>query len=205
MSVSETIKTSDDLREFLINYHSSIGSSKVRGIVIVPGGGGKSTIVKILEEKSIPCADIDTYWDVEQEKDRVAQMTTNWIKACKANDSIQRQQIENEYVLLKAQLSKSKWSNETTFDLLFVQTYEQASILLTNNICLALNLLPTVRLHHENLNKRSMNDFDVCQRQWQENHQQIPHIIYDTHLEFARLVHLFHHLIISFPSSTIIC
>ena len=169
MSSSNTIKTLDDLHAFSISFHSSVASSKLRGIAIVPGGGGKSTIIKIFEELSISCADIDTYWDVEQEKDRIEQMTMNWKEACEKNDSIHRQQIENEYVLLKARLSKSKWSNETIFDLLFVQTYEQASILLTNDTCIALNLLPTARLHHENLYRRSPNehppqDLDVCQR-----------------------------------------
>ena len=70
-----------------------------------------------------------------------------------------------------------------------------------NDTCLALNLLPTARLHHENLYKRAANqhppnDLNVCQRQWQENHERNPHILYDDFNEFHRLVILFHQIVL---------
>ena len=205
--MSEIIQSVDDLSAYLITSDSSISSSKVRGLIIVPGGGGKTTMIQILQEMSIPCADIDTYWDETEEKERVQQLTATWIEACEKNDSFQRHQIEDEYVLLKARLSKTKWSIENTFDLLFVQTYRQASILMTHDTCITLNLLPTARLHHQNLYQRSVDhhppkDMDVCQRQWQENDQQFPHIFYDNYEEFQRLVHLFHQYILRMRINT---
>ena len=105
----------------------------MRGLVIVPGGGGKSTIIKSLQETIVTCSDIDDYWDQQQERDKVQQLTVNWNGACKTDDLIRRQQIEDEYVLLKATLSKRKWLSESRFDLLFVQTYGQAAILMDND------------------------------------------------------------------------
>lgn len=190
--MSEIIESIDDLSPYVITSNSS---SKLRGLIIIPGGGGKTSTIKILH--GIPCADIDTYWDEREEKQRVEELTRTWITACEKNDSLQRQQIEDEYVLLKAQLSKSKWSIEKTFDLLFVQTFRQASLLMTNDPCIALNLLPTGRLHHQNLYQRSVDhhppkDMNVCQRQWQENVQYSPHIFYDNYEDLQRLINLFH-------------
>jgi len=202
MSSSNSIEIIDNLESFLIVSGSRELSSKVRGLVIVPGGGGKSTIIQNLQQTIVACTDIDEYWDQDQQKAKVQQLTIDWNEACNKNDFIQRQQIEDEYVLLKAKLSKTKWFNETKFNLLFVQTYGQASILMDNNTSIALNLLPTARLHHENLYKRAANqhppkDFDVCQRQWQENYERYPHILYDDFNEFSRLVILFHQFILS--------
>ena len=201
MSTSHIIKDIDDLNLFLIASDPRVLSSKVRGLVIVPGGGGKTTIIKSFQETIFPFSDIDDYWDQQQEKDKIQQLTADWNETCKKNELIRRQQIEDEYVLLKAELSKTKWLSESTTDLLFVQTYGQASILMANNTCVALNLLPTARLHHENLYKRAANqhppsDLDVCQHQWQENHEQYPQILYDDFNEFRRLVILFHQFLL---------
>jgi hypothetical protein len=202
MSSSNSIEIIDNLESFLIVSGSRELSSKVRGLVIVPGGGGKSTIIQNLQQTIVACTDIDEYWDQDQQKAKVQQLTIDWNEACNKNDFIQRQQIEDEYVLLKAKLSKTKWFNETKFNLLFVQTYGQASILMDNNASIALNLLPTVRLHHQNLYKRAAHQhppkhFDVCQRQWQENYERYPHSLYDDFNKFSRLVILFHQFILS--------
>jgi hypothetical protein len=201
-STSDTVKTIDDLNPFLITSDRRVVSSKVRGLVIVPGGGGKTTIIKDLQETIIACSDIDDYWEQQLEKDKVQQLTSDWNEACTKNDLLRRRQIEDEYVLLKAKLSKTKWLTEQTFDLLFIQTYEQASILMDDDNCIAINLLPTAGLHHENLYKRAIDqhppkDFDVCQRQWQENYKRYPHILYNDFNEFHRLVFLFHQFILA--------
>ncbi|CAF1049085.1 unnamed protein product [Didymodactylos carnosus] len=174
-------------------------NTRIRGLIIIPGGGGKTTLLSSLYTK-VACADIDDYWDQEQEQNRIQELTVDWKEACTNNNLTKRHQIEDEYVLLKAKLSKQKWSHDEMYDLLFVQTYAQASVLLDEN-CFALNLLPTARLHHSNLYRRAKSehppqDFDVCLTQWKEN-ELYSHVLYDTFEQLEKIVTLFHQFISS--------
>ncbi|CAF1333704.1 unnamed protein product [Rotaria sordida] len=199
---SDIIST-EDLLSSIITNESETTNNKIRALIIVPGGGGKTTLVNCLQSTNINCADIDYYWDQEKEKEYINKLTFEWKNAClDIKNREKRHQIEDEYVLLKSILSKEKWSNEYMLDILFVQTFKQASLLM-DKTCFSLNLLPTIKLHHHNLNLRSSSiehapdDFDVCIRQWKENEQHKPYVLYDNFEEFQHIVSLFHQFVLS--------
>ena len=175
-----------------------------RGLIIVPGGGGKSTFVEKCRSSSISCADIDQYWQSEKEKEeeKLRKMIDEWQVACLNPENLQRRRaLEDEFVLLKAELCREKWSGEEVIDLLFIQTVSQSSILLTDPCCSSLNLLPTESFHEENLRRRSQglvnppDDYQVCRRQWTENEREKNYLLYENFEEFECIVRLFHQMI----------
>ncbi|CAF3300029.1 unnamed protein product [Rotaria sp. Silwood2] len=203
ISNARDLFTITDLFPSVIHKESLSCSTRVRGLVVVPGGGGKTTLIDSLKFSNIHCADIDDYWDQQQEQETVRKLTSDWKDAClDVNNSFRRHLIEDHYVLLKARLCQQKWSKENQYDILFVQTCSQASLLMDEK-CLVLNLLPTAQLHHTNLYRRTASienppdDYDVCMRQWKENEKHCSYVLYDSYEQLRDMVILFHKLILS--------
>ena len=174
------------------------------GLVIVPGGGGKTTLVEKLQASPIRCVDIDQYWETEKDKEdeKVTKMIREWQAACLDKDIQRRCELEDDFVLFKAELCREKWSRDDSLDLLFIQTTSQSSILLTDDRCSSLNLLPIDSFHQENLHRRSRSlsnsppdDWNVCRRQWTENEREKTFVLYENFEEFERIVRLFHQMI----------
>lgn len=174
------------------------------GLVIVPGGGGKTTLVEKLKASSIRCVDIDQYWETEKdrEEEKVRKMIREWQAACQDKDIQRRCEVEDEFVLFKAEVCREKWSRDDSIDLLFIQTTSQSSILLGDDRYSSLNLLPTDAFHRENLHRRSQSlshspadDWNVCRRQWKENEEEKTCVLYENFEEFERIVRLFHQMI----------
>lgn len=103
------INSIEDFVSFIITNETETINNRIRGLIIVPGGGGKTTLVNNLKSTNIQCTDIDHYWDQEKQKDYINKLTLEWQNAClDISNKIKRQQIEDEYVLLKSILSKDK-------------------------------------------------------------------------------------------------
>ena len=196
------IAAQTDLLPFIRSNPVKSCNRHIRGVIVVPGGGGKTTLVENRQSKDMVCVDIDQYWDQQQEPETIEKLVAEWKEACQDNQNrARRHQIEEQYVLLKARLCADKWSKEENARILFVQTPEQAAILLDEN-CYSMHLAPTDRLHRRNLLCRakarviSIDDFDVCRRQWLRIQEQSTIISYDNFQELGDLLQLFHQFLL---------
>ena len=200
------VATQNDLLPFIRSNRVKSCNRHIRGVIVVPGGGGKTTLVESLQSSDTVCVDIDQYWDQQREPETIEKLVAEWKEACQDNrNQAKRHQIEEQYVLLKARLCEDKWSKEDNARILFVQTPEQATTLLDEN-CYSIHLAPTDRLHRRNLLCRAkaraipIDDFDVCRRQWLKVQEQSTFIFYDNFQEFEDLLKLFHQFLLSIYS-----
>lgn len=174
-----------------------------RGLIVIPGGGGKTTLVeKYSSNEMIPLSDeIDQYWDKEENPQMIKDLVEEWNNARKDHSKgRKREEIEDEYVRCKAEYSRKKWSKEEKIRILFVQTVEQAQILLDHR-CFLLNLVPCDRLHRSNLLLRGasrpvpIDDYNVCRRQWIHLQEHSNFIFYENFSQLENLFQLFHQFI----------
>ena len=191
------IQSMQDLRCWLGSNGNERDEVRCRALVIIPGGGGKSSFVNGFQSKDVECADFDLYWNDQANEEKVKHLREEWAKI---SDGPRRRDIEDEYVLLKAHLSRDKWINDVKNNprllLLFVQTIGQAEIL-ADERTFRINLLPADEFHQANLHRRrtllggnAPDDFQVCRRQWKENQEQV-HLVYENFDElndFLRLL-----------------
>jgi hypothetical protein len=75
------VNSIEDLVSFIVTDETKTTNNRIRGLIIVPGGDGKTTLVNRLKSTNIKCADIDHYWDQEKQKEYVNKLTlVNFIK-----------------------------------------------------------------------------------------------------------------------------
>ncbi len=126
-------------------------------ILVIPGGGGKSTL-----SKTFGFIDIDSFWDPNGIEEN--EMIKNWKEALENKDKNLINFYIDKCVLFKAE--KCKFLLELENAIILVQSLKQAEIL-TNNKNNIYCFVPSENLHNINMNRRQDSDYvrEICKKQ----------------------------------------
>jgi len=134
-----------------------MNSKQVFIILVIPGGGGKSTL-----SKTFGFIDIDSFWDPNGLEEN--ELINNRKEALENKDQNLINFYINKCVLFKAK--KCKFLLEQENAIILVQSLKQAEIL-TNNKNNIYCFVPSENLHNINMDRRQDSDYvkEICKKQ----------------------------------------